>query len=150
MAPRRLMVPHPCAARLVRGEVGGDGGWGVDLDDGGGCWSSDDALCARPGEELCLLRDEVEEEAAEGRGVWTKADEAGRREGRRKRGSRRGRRPRMAGCCKGVIEPLHDLLLRLPLLLLVHGRLSAASCASVVWVGDRALGVRASRVLLLQ
>jgi hypothetical protein len=87
---------------------------------------------------------------AEGRGVWTKAVEAGRREGRRKRGSRRGRRPRMAGCCKGVIEPLHDLLLRLPLLLLVHGRLSAASCASVVWVGDRALGVRPSTVLLLQ
>lgn len=47
----------------------------------------------------------------------------------------------MAGCCKGVIEPVRDLLLRLPLLLLVHGRLSAASRASGVWVGDLALGV---------
>jgi len=90
------MMPQPCAARLVRGEVEGDEGCGVDFDDGGG-WSSDNAACARPGEEACLLRDELEEEEAEeGSGVWTKADEAGRREGRRKRGSRRERRPRMA------------------------------------------------------
>ena len=74
----------------------GDGVWGIDDGGGGGGWSSDDAACARPEEKACLLRDELEEEAVEGSGVWTKADEAGRREGRRKRGSRRGRRPSMA------------------------------------------------------
>lgn len=78
----------------MRWERLSDGGCGVDFDNSGGGWSSEDAACAMPGEEPCLLRDVMESE--EERGTWTKADDAGRRENGRRRGNRTGRKPRMA------------------------------------------------------